>query len=156
MLKDVITNHYTQEVSVNGMTVRTSKKAPKVGEIFYVSSESQPESEYVVRTRKRYLGLNGKVLQPWSQNYSRIRSDDFICSCPDFFFQEWAARDTCKHIKAVKFLVELAGSSKRLEGTGERLLRIGPTGSPGPTGVTGFNRAVEVSTEVLASKLRNL
>jgi len=95
--------NYTQEISVNGMTVRTSKTAPKVGEIFYVSSESQPESEYVVRARKRY---------PTSTDLSGVF--DLICSCPDFFFNEWARNRTCKHEDSVLLLVTLVGSTDAL------------------------------------------
>ena len=88
---------YTREYSVDGISVRTSLKPPVAGEIFYVSSESDPEKEYVVRLRKTY--------PPY------LTSDVYVCSCPDFFFREFAAGRYCKHIVAVQALARLTNNN---------------------------------------------
>lgn len=98
---------YTREYSVDGMSVRTSVRPPNAGEIFYVSSESDPEREYVVRVRPNF---EQRVATSTSTGTYDLTSYQYICSCQDFFFREWALSKTCKHIEVVKALVKLTVS----------------------------------------------
>ena len=98
--------HYTKELAVNGMVIRTTNKPSTevYSQTFYVSSQTDSEKEYIIKTRlntTRGVPLGGY-------------GNEFICSCSDFIFREWSQHEDCKHIKAVEALVNLFGAPSLL------------------------------------------
>ena len=84
--------------SIGGFSVRTTH-VPNTrlpySQTFYVSSETHEDVEYIVRTRLSNPGCN---------------TNEYICSCPDFVFRAWADHKDCKHVEAVKTLVDIVGT----------------------------------------------
>jgi len=108
----------TKVLSLNGMEVRTTKKLGPVrySQIFYVTSQSDPEKEYVVTTR---------LTLPFTYGTD---NNEYLCSCPDFHFREWPQRKVCKHIGTIKVLVDLFGAPSLLAAFFD--LVGGPIGPP--------------------------
>lgn len=95
---------YSKELSLNGFTVLTTMTPSTISgaHTFYVSSETKPDTEYVVGTR---MPESVNLLRPLP-----IKSVEYLCSCPDFIFREWAEYKDCKHVKVIEALVNLVGS----------------------------------------------
>lgn len=104
----------TNELEISGMLVRTVQTSPNIdNQTFYVSSQTNPEKTYVVRTRRvmvKFSNQFGIEVDPPTCFRPNLNDYEYICSCPDFIFREWAGRKDCKHIEAVKTLAKLAGN----------------------------------------------
>ena len=101
----------TKALSPNSMEVKTTKRPGPVrySQIFYVTSQSDPEKEYVITTRLALPFVYG------------TDNNEYLCSCPDFHFREWPERKVCKHIDTINVLVDLFGAPSLLA---EKLRRL--------------------------------
>ena len=111
----------TNELTFNGMRIRTTASQPnKDNQTFYVDSQTDRGTHYIVRTRKVLMKVFNQFghevpsslipthLQPKTEEF------EYICDCPDFTVRRWVAREDCKHIEAIKALALLAGSPYNL------------------------------------------
>jgi uncharacterized Zn finger protein len=115
--------NFSQEISISGMSVRTTRRQPSTEcQTFYVSSQTDSDKEYPVRSRLVYLQFIDRLGKPgYGLANGQTQAFEYICACPDFIFRAWANREDCKHIEAVKVLSTLASGPYNLA---QRLLAL--------------------------------
>ena len=95
---------FNRVVSTQTMRVPKTRSNNPNEQTFYLSSETRPGEEYIIRTRAshRYFDSWGKA------------EVEYICTCPDFTVRRWANHEDCKHIQVVKAFASRVGSASAL------------------------------------------
>ena len=107
-----------QNLTTKGIVLRVPKNASpnSDSQTFYLSSETTPGKEYIIRTRAQsaaYGRINAGTY--WSCNGLAVGNElEYICSCIDFTVRRWDKHEDCKHIETLKFLASRVGGVKAL------------------------------------------
>ena len=85
-------NQFNRVISTQDLRVPKVRSTNPDEQMFYLSSETRPGEEYVIRTRQLWV--------EWVE---------YLCSCPDYTIRRWVKHEDCKHIAVVKAFASRVG-----------------------------------------------
>ena len=100
-----------QNLSTKGILLRVPKTVSlnPDSQTFYLSSETTPGKEYIIRTRAKRGAYKAPVYSTYSNAQLFEPYVEYNCSCPDFTIRRWAQHEDCKHVETLKFLAQHVG-----------------------------------------------